>query len=99
LGKSYNLDANNLSLGELLLKPTRIYTGLIKELKKSLKIKGIAHITGGGFYENIKRIIPKNCNAEINKGTWEIPLIFKFLQDNGILKRQRCLEYLIWVSG
>jgi len=84
--KSYNLDADNLSLGELLLKPTRIYTRLIKELKKSLKIKGIAHITGGGFYENIRRIIPKNYDAEISKGAWEIPLIFKLFQDKGNIK-------------
>lgn len=70
-----------------LLEPTIIYSGLINKLVEKfegkLNIKGIAHITGGGIPENLKRIIPDNVAAEINKNSWEIPEIFNILRENG----------------
>ncbi|MFN4196905.1 MAG: AIR synthase-related protein, partial [Caldimicrobium sp.] len=68
-------------LGEVLLTPTKIYVPAIQTLiNKGFKIKGIAHITGGGFYDNLPRILPKNCKIVIEKKAWEIPPIFKYLQ-------------------
>lgn len=67
-----------------LLKPTRIYVKPILSLLSS--IKGIAHITGGAFYDKIKRIIPQGLNIEINKGSWLIPDIFKLIQNKGNIK-------------
>ncbi|MCL2420811.1 MAG: phosphoribosylformylglycinamidine cyclo-ligase [Defluviitaleaceae bacterium] len=85
LGKVY--DGFSKPLGEVLLAPTRIYVKTIMNILKSgqVKVKGIANITGGGFIENIPRVIPKGkgLGAEIDKSTWEVPTIFNFLQQQG----------------
>lgn len=70
-------------LSEELLRPTRIYVKPILELKKKIKIKGIAHITGGAFEEKIPRIIPKDKKFKIIRGNWQIPLIFMQIQRKG----------------
>ncbi|MFD1849633.1 phosphoribosylformylglycinamidine cyclo-ligase [Oceanobacillus bengalensis] len=70
-------------LGETLLTPTKIYAKPIAKVLENLKINGIAHITGGGFYENIPRMMPEGLGVEINKGTWDVPEIFTFLQSIG----------------
>jgi len=73
----------NISLGEVLIKPTRIYvTGIISLIKK-FQIKGIAHITGGGFYDNIPRILPQGAAANIYTDNWPQLPIFKLIQDKG----------------
>jgi len=71
-----------------LLKPTRIYVkpvlSLLNAKNYSLNpIKGIAHITGGAFYNKVSRVLPVNLNAEIRKGSWETPKIFKLIQNKG----------------
>jgi phosphoribosylformylglycinamidine cyclo-ligase len=71
------------TLGEELLKPTRIYSEVIHSLLRDLPVHGLAHITGGGIAENIIRVIPKACNIEIDLGSWEMPPIFTFLQAAG----------------
>lgn len=73
-------------LGEELLTPTKIYTETILRLVKDFPIHGLAHITGGGIEENLVRILPSACNVEIQRGTWVVPPIFKFLQDAGNIK-------------
>ncbi len=73
----------NMTLGEELLKPTRIYASSILALLKEFKIKGIAHITGGGFLDNIPRILPENVAVRIGKDKWPIPAIFKSIQEKG----------------
>jgi len=83
LKKDYRIAGNNSSLGKILLTPTKIYVKAFKDLIGSGKVKGLAHITGGGFYENINRIIPQNCNAVINRKAWKVPAIFEFLQEKG----------------
>ena len=70
-------------LGEVLLTPTKIYVKAIDELKKHVKVKAICHITGGGFYENIPRMLPEYTAARIEKGTWPVPAIFGLLQKEG----------------
>lgn len=77
------------TLGEEILEPTRIYVKTVLQLIETYSIKGIAHITGGGFIENIPRIIPKGLGIEIKIGTWKIPEIFKFLvMEAGLTKEQ-----------
>ncbi|MDE6867870.1 MAG: phosphoribosylformylglycinamidine cyclo-ligase [Clostridia bacterium] len=65
---------------DILLTPTKIYVKSILALIKHVKVKGIAHITGGGFIENIPRIFPAGIGCEIDKNSYEVPAIFKALQ-------------------
>jgi len=69
-----------------LLRPTRLYVRPLLQLQKSLKLKGIAHITGGAYVDKIPRIIPKGMGVEIKKGSWPIPQIFKLIQKKGNVK-------------
>ncbi len=71
------------TLGHELLTPTRIYVKTILNLIKKYNIKGIAHITGGGFLENIPRMLPDGMKAVIQKGTWPIHPVFKLMQEKG----------------
>lgn len=70
-------------LGEVLLTPTTIYVKPVLELLKKVDVHGVAHITGGGFYENIPRILPEGVTAEIDTSSWQIPSVFRFLEKKG----------------
>lgn len=70
-------------IGEELLKPTRIYVKPLLELMKGFPIKGLAHITGGGFLDNLPRVIPESCKAVIYRHSWPTPPIFSLLQELG----------------
>ncbi|MDQ0215578.1 phosphoribosylformylglycinamidine cyclo-ligase [Oikeobacillus pervagus] len=74
-------------LGEVLLTPTKIYVKPVLEIIKNFDVKGMAHITGGGFIENIPRGLPSGFGAEIEEGSWEIPAIFNVLEKYGKLER------------
>ena len=71
------------ALSKELLRPTRIYVKPILELKKKAEIKGIAHITGGAYFEKLPRIVPKDKTLVIEKGTWAVPEIFRRIQRKG----------------
>ena len=71
------------TLGEELLKPTRLYPRVCLPLIEKFNLHGMVHITGGGFYDNIPRILPENCDAAVNAGAWEVPVVFKKLQEWG----------------
>ena len=71
------------TIGSELLAYHKSYVKSVLALRERCDIKGIAHITGGGLSDNIIRILPPNCCAEVRKGTWEIPPIFSFLQERG----------------
>src|SRR5690242_6318187 len=71
------------SLGEALMQPTRIYVRSLLPLAQEGRIKGLAHITGGGLLENIPRVLPDSCHAVIDAGRWELPPIFTLLQRGG----------------
>ncbi len=75
-------DFEGKKLGEVLLEPTVIYSELVQDLKDKAEVKGFAHITGGGF-SNIERILPSGTKVIINKGGWEKPAIFSFIQEKG----------------
>jgi phosphoribosylformylglycinamidine cyclo-ligase len=80
------------TVGEELLTPTRIYVKSILNIVKDFKVNGMAHITGGGFTENIPRVIPKSCKARIKTGSWDIPPVFAFLKENGKLSDEEMLR-------
>ncbi|MDE7306660.1 MAG: phosphoribosylformylglycinamidine cyclo-ligase, partial [Clostridia bacterium] len=65
---------------DVLLTPTRIYVKSILALVEKVNVKGIAHITGGGFFENIPRIFPEGIGCEIDKNSYEVPAVFKVMQ-------------------
>ena len=73
------------TLGELLLTPTKIYVKSLLALKQKVTIHGLSHITGGGFIENIPRVLPEGVSAEIEYGAWPIPPLFHHLQEIGSL--------------
>lgn len=70
-------------LGEELLKPTRIYVQPILNVLKNYKINGMVHNTGGGFYDNIPRVLPKGCRARIEKSTFRVHPVFPYLSEKG----------------
>ncbi len=77
------IDQLGVSLGEELLKPTRIYVKTILQLKEKFRIKGMSNITGGGFIENIPRMIPDGLRVRINLGAWPVLPIFDLLKEMG----------------
>jgi phosphoribosylformylglycinamidine cyclo-ligase len=73
-------------LGEALLEPTRIYVKSLLPLVRDGRVKGLAHITGGGLLENIPRILPDDCHAMVDAGAWELPRLVAFLQAGGAIE-------------
>jgi phosphoribosylformylglycinamidine cyclo-ligase len=76
------------SIGAALLRPTKIYVKSLLKLLKSFNVKGLVHITGGGFLDNIPRILPPPCCAIIRKGAWDIPAIFNVIREMGRIEEQ-----------
>lgn len=82
-------DELGTTLGEALLAPTKIYVKALKSVKDAgVLIKGCSHITGGGFYENIPRMLPEGVRAVVKKDSYEVPAIFKLLQSKGELEEK-----------
>ncbi len=82
------LDGMELTLGEELLRPTRIYVKSILNLVKNFTVKGMVHITGGGFIDNIPRIVPGPCRAVIKRGSWDILPIFNHIRRIGNIEEK-----------
>ena len=77
------------TLGEALLAPTRIYVKALRSVKEAgVTIKGCSHITGGGFYENIPRMLPEDVHAVVKKDSYEVPAIFKLIAEKGDIAEQ-----------
>ena len=85
-------DGFDRSLGELLLKPTRLYSPLVSSLTRSFHVKGVAHITGGGFWDNIPRILPPGLQAAIYRDRWQIPPLFRFFEQHGNIDDRELLR-------
>lgn len=90
--KVFNVSKENLNeyveslgctIGEALLKPTKIYVKPILKLIEQVKVKGISHITGGGFYENMPRMLREGVALKIDKNSYEVPPIFKLIAERG----------------
>lgn len=76
------------SLGETVMTPTKIYAKPVAAVLKEVTVKGISHITGGGFYENFPRMMPKGLGVELDKKSWNVPEIFTFLQEKGSISEK-----------
>ncbi len=95
------------ALGPVLLAPTRIYCkSVIECLKRNLEIKGMVHITGGGFYENIPRILPEGTAARIDLRSFEVPPVFRLIQKEGSVEEREMfttfnmgIGFMIVVAG
>ena len=85
MGLSVNdrIEEFGCTLGEELLRPTRIYSETLLNLVKNFKVKGLVHITGGGILDNIPRVLPNGCKAVIDKKGWQFLPVFDFLRKNG----------------
>ena len=90
--KIFNVNEENLkeykpelgkTLGEALIEPTKIYVKPVLKLLEEVKVKGISHITGGGFYENMPRMLNESVALNIDKNSYEVPSIFKLIQKEG----------------
>ncbi len=82
-------DELGTTLGEALLAPTKIYVKAMKAIKDAgVTVKGCSHITGGGFYENIPRMLPEGILAVVEKNSYEVPAIFKLLQKKGDIEEK-----------
>jgi phosphoribosylformylglycinamidine cyclo-ligase len=78
-----NLPGQAITLGEALMAPTVIYVKQVLEIINKGGVKGIAHVTGGGFTDNIPRVFPEGLGAIIYNGSWEVPPVFKWIQQAG----------------
>jgi phosphoribosylformylglycinamidine cyclo-ligase len=82
--KNLDEELDGKRMGEILLEPTRIYVKLIQDLLSKFEIRGMAHITGGGFIENIPRMFKDKFEVVINKNSYELPEIFKYIISQGV---------------
>ena len=87
------------TLGETLLTPTKIYVRPILALNEKVGIHGISHITGGGYYENIPRMLPEGCKAVVEKSRVPVLPIFRLLQQTGNIRSAICSTPSIWAPG
>ena len=82
-GASLEQPLGDTTLGQALLAPTTIYVKPLLALFRALQVKALSHITGGGLLENLPRVLPAGCRAQIDTGSWEWPPVFQWLQQQG----------------
>jgi phosphoribosylformylglycinamidine cyclo-ligase len=92
LGPHDHIDELGCAIGEELLRPTRIYVKTVLNLMRDFNIHAIAHITGGGLADNVARVLPKGCLANISMGSWKVPPIFGLLQQWGGIEMPEMLR-------
>jgi phosphoribosylformylglycinamidine cyclo-ligase len=80
------------ALADLILAPTRIYVKPVLHLLRSIRVKGMAHITGGGLVENVPRVLAENLTARIDRAAWTMPRLFKWLQEAGKVADEEMLR-------
>lgn len=80
------------TVGEELLEPTRIYVKTVLPLLQNFNIKGLAHITGGGLTENIPRVLPEGVKVVLDRSKWEVPPVFRLIQDIGQVEEEEMLR-------
>ena len=97
LGIGDRVEELGCTVGEELLKVHTSYVGPVTGLIHRADVKGLAHITGGGVIENLPRILPRSCNAVIDRGTWPVPPVFTFLQEQGDIDEQEM--YIVFNMG
>ncbi|HCU68521.1 MAG TPA: phosphoribosylformylglycinamidine cyclo-ligase [Desulfomicrobium sp.] len=80
------------TVAEVLLAPTRIYVEAVRNVMRDWEIHGMVHVTGGGFYDNIVRVLPKGVTAQIRFGSWKVPPVFEWLRSEGKLSWEEMLQ-------
>jgi len=86
------LPGDEMSIGQALLEPTRIYVRTVLNLLRDFEIRGIVHITGGGFYDNLPRILPRGVRARIDFNSWPKAPVFHWLKEIGQLSWPEMLQ-------
>ncbi|WP_147822192.1 phosphoribosylformylglycinamidine cyclo-ligase [Salidesulfovibrio onnuriiensis] len=92
LGKDDIFPGTDRTAAEVLIQPTRIYVQPVLELLKRFDIKGMVHVTGGGFYDNVPRVLPENVAAEFDFGSWPMLPVFEWLREQGELSWPEMLQ-------
>ncbi len=87
-GADYDQPCGDTTLGDALLAPTRIYVKSIHQLLEQVDVHAMSHITGGGLLENLPRVMPENTRAQIDASSWQMPEVFKWLQQQGNIEQQ-----------
>ncbi|MCX5853706.1 MAG: phosphoribosylformylglycinamidine cyclo-ligase [Deltaproteobacteria bacterium] len=87
-----HLEGLDHTIGIELLRPTKIYVKSLLNIIKNFTVRGIVHITGGGFFDNIPRIMPGSCRAVILKKSWDVPHVFSIIQKMGHIDRTEMLR-------
>ncbi len=86
------LPGSEQTVAETLLAPTRIYAEAVRNIMRDLPVNGMNHITGGGFYDNIPRVLPNAVTANVQFGSWDIPPVFEWLRKEGDLTWEEMLQ-------
>jgi phosphoribosylformylglycinamidine cyclo-ligase len=92
-------DLDGKPLADHLLAPTRIYVKSVLDLIANVDVHAIAHLTGGGFWENIPRVLPDNTQAVIDESSWQWPSVFNWLQTAGNVSSMKCTVPLTAASA
>ena len=92
LGPDDKIPGDDRPISRILLEPTAIYTELVRSIMRDLDIKGMAHITGGGFYDNIPRVLPQQLKADIEFESWNVQPVFHWLKEVGELQWPEMLQ-------
>jgi len=80
------------TIGEELLRPTKIYANTVRRLIRDFPVFGLAHITGGGIVDNILRVIPERCGVVLRKNSWNVPPVFTYLQQAGNISEKEMMR-------
>ncbi|GAB1410441.1 phosphoribosylformylglycinamidine cyclo-ligase [Desulfovibrionales bacterium] len=80
------------TVADVLLEPTRLYVEAVRNITRDWDVHGMVHVTGGGFYDNIVRVLPKGVVAEVEFGTWDVPAVFHWLRQEGNLSWEEMLQ-------
>lgn len=80
------------TIGEELLRPTKIYANTVRRLIRDFPVFGLAHITGGGIVDNILRVIPERCGVVLRKNSWNVPPVFRYLQQAGNISEKEMMR-------
>ena len=106
LGPDDEIPGSGRSVQDVLLEPTLIYADIVRNLMRDLPIKGMVHVTGGGFYDNIPRVLPNSVSAEVDFNSWTVPPVFHWLREQGGLSWPEMLQifncgigYIVIVPG
>lgn len=76
------------TVGEVLLRPTKLYVKTILALTEQFNVKAISNITGGGLIENVPRVLPKTLDCRVEKGSWDMPDVFRYMEESGDIKEE-----------